>query len=709
MIAGARAVAGIVAFLSIAGFSAGGSSGRTPGHADHPHTSTRPAAARKAPQRLVVSLGQVDPRIRRGADFSISGTVSNPTDVEWLDAQVYLQTSQDPARSLRDLNEFAKIPANRGFGNTVLTYGLFDQIGDIPPGGSRAFDVTVPYSALPISGQPGVYRIGVKVVAGTSAGRNPAAARHASTLVPLLPADPARLTPVPTVTLLPLTAPVKRLLGGAFADDSLATSISFGGRLYDTMEWALHAPPQSLEIAVDPALLDALDDMSHGYQVRPPHPGAASQAGQGEAAAVTWLINFDQLLSQQSVMLLPWGVPAVNSLLANRMPGPAVAAVRASEQFGRANQVGDGVIGWLTGGGTGLRAVRLLRHSGVGLQVVSQASLPGLSAGHRPTRGLPSVVSIETGSRPASVLLTAKTRAGLPTLPRTSALQVRQRLIADATVRSLSSDLDQVRVTALPFRWDPGPNASTQGLDRAFSQPVLIEESAADAMSARPRSYSGVVRPGPESVALPAGVVSAIRTLHHTGGPLAAILVPARSAQSQFDRTFAMAASGEWRTFPLLGDTLISRRASLAQAQLAKVTVTGPPFVAMSSTTGRFPLTVTNGLDRDINVRLAVTPQDPALAVGPLGVISLPAGERRDIAILSTAEGSGVTSVRARLATPEDVRFGRAWRFDVRATQIGLVIWVAMGVGGAILFLVSGFRIVNRLRGRQPSRGRAAP
>jgi hypothetical protein len=55
----------------------------------------------------------------------------------------------------------------------------------------------------------------------------------------------------------------------------------------------------------------------------------------------------------------------------------------------------------------------------------------------------------------------------------------------------------------------------------------------------------------------------------------------------------------------------------------------------------------------------------------------------------------------------QGARFGKGWRFDVRATQIGLVIWVVMGAGGTVLFVAAGYRIVNRLRGGQTPRRQA--
>jgi hypothetical protein len=665
-----------------------------------PHLASTPS------RQLSATIDSISPTIRSTRQLRLTGRLINPGHVDWLDAQVYLEVSSEPARTLTDLNRLAATADQDGFGTTIYKIGLFDVVGDIGPGQIRPYRLKVPFSALPISGDAGVYRVGIRVFAGTSAGRDDDAA-HASTLVPLLPISRSAIVPVQTVTLLPLTAPVKRLGDGPFADDSLADSLSFHGRLYNVLAWALKAPPDSVQVVVDPALLSAVSAMSHGYRVRSSQPGHKTVPGHGQAAAATWLLNFDSLVDQQHVLLMPWGSPAANSLLTNRLPGPVEAAVSASKAYLTANPFGTAVTGWLPDGSSGQKALTVLHHAGASLQIIAQSSLPGLASEHPAPRFLPSLVDVSLRRQRVPVLVTSTDLAGTPTTRTTSALQFRQRLISDAAVRSLEGDTHQIRVTALPFRWNPGVIGAEQGLGDAFALPVLVSQSAIGAADQPARLYRGSVRPTPSPhPGLSALVVAAIRTLHVQGGDLSAILVPA-SAHSAFEHTLAMAGSNEWRAFPRVGAELIAQQAALAHAQLAKVTVTGPPFVAMSSASGRFPLTITNGLSQAIVVRLDVAPEDPALAIGQLQTIQLPAGDRRDIQVVATATGSGVTSVHARLETATQRPFGHAWRFDVRATQIGLVIWVVMAIGGAVLFGAAGYRIVQRLRGHGPARGAA--
>lgn len=673
----------------------------------------RPAVAAAHPQRapaddhLVVTIDRVGAgTLSKGRPLVVHGTVTNPSQAPWLQVQAYAQMSFDPATTLPGLEAFADVPADTGLGSPDLTSGEYARLGTVRPGQAGSFVIRIPYRKLVISGSPGVYRLGIKVLATTADGvRDQADAARANTLLPLLPAKAGSMTPVQAVTLLPMSAPVKRLDDGKFADDSLAGPISDGGRLSNVLAWALEAAPDTVQVAIDPALLAAVTDMSNGYRIASPSGQAAPVGGRGQAAATEWLADFERLAGQQHILLLPWGVPAANALARANLPGPVRAAVASSEQFSSATRIGTGVAGWLTGGRSGARAIGALRQAHADVQIVAQACLPELAGDETALRPTPSLLDLTVDGQDVPVLVTATKVAGLETTPKTSALQVRQRLLADATARSMSGQSDRVAVNALPFTWNPGRPLAGQDLARAFTTPVLVGQSVLGALDRAGTTYDGPVRPPAGGApSLSPAVLSAVRQLRLTGGNLASILMPSADAERAFQRAFAMAGSAQWLTYPATGAALIEQQATADREALAKVTVTGPPFVAMSSDSGRFPLTVTNGLDQTISVGLAVIPDDPALQIKPLPTFSLPAGQRRDIQVVSTADGSGVTSVRARLATTAGTPFGSTWRFDVRATQIGLVIWIVMGAGGVVLFTAAGYRIVNRLRGRAAPR-----
>ncbi len=702
----ARVIAGVVALLALS---------QAPGAVSLATAASTAAGApvpglrgkQTAGQDLTVTIAKVgNGTIRPQQRLVVHGTVANPGSTQWLDAQVYLQITPTPASSLPDLQYFASVPDDPGLGNTIFAIGLFDQIGDVAPGDRIPFTLSIPYDDLGITELPGVYRVGVHVVAGTTQGRVPAG--QTSTLMPLLPTGSTPPVPAQTVTLLPLSAPIKRLSNGAFADDSLRNLISAQGRLTNVLDWVTTAPPGTVQVVIDPALLLAITDMSDGYLVQPADKSTAAVAGNGQTEATVWLQKFAAVEDAQHLMFMPWGVPAVSSLLEQQAPGPAIAAVEASQHYRDVHAARSFVAGWLTNGSSGVRAITMLHHVGVDLQIVSQDSLPALASYPASGRYVPSQVTVASQGRHIPLLVAGADLAGLPTTATTSALQFRQRLIADAAVRSLDGQTQAITVTALPFNWNPGQVKDSQGLARAFALPVVVPQSAIGALDRPGVVYRGGVRPTAIAFnALSPAVIAGVHALRTSGGSLAAIMT-SDVARRAFTRAFAMSGSAQWRVFPRTGVTLITTLAAADHAALAKVSITGPPFVAMSSNSGRFPLTVTNGLGRAITVTIAVKPADPGLSVEPIDPVRLDAGQRRDVQVVTTAAGSGVTSVQARLTPAADgAAFGRPWRFDVRSTQIGLVIWIVMGVGGAVLFIAAGYRIVNRVRGHGNPRRRA--
>jgi hypothetical protein len=253
-------------------------------------------------------------------------------------------------------------------------------------------------------------------------------------------------------------------------------------------------------------------------------------------------------------------------------------------------------------------------------------------------------------------------------------------------------------VVAAPVRWDPGSAAATTNTTVGYSFPTILPISLADLVQRTPRAYDGPIRLPVGQPDLTSGLADAIRTLRDTGRALTELLTDGSQAIVTFDQRLAMSGSSAWLWRPRLGETLTRRTAQLMAAQVAEVTVTGPAFVALSSSSGTFPLTVSNGLEVPVTVRIKVTPQNPALVIEDIDAIPLDAGQTRDIRVRTSSEGSGLTSVRARLTTVSERPFGDPWVFDIRATQIGVAIWVVMGVLVAGLFSAVAVRIWRRFR-----------
>jgi hypothetical protein len=652
---------------------------------------------------LTVTIDDFSPAtLTSGARVEVSGKLTNDSDHIWIDLQAYLEMSTTPATTKGQLDDFA-LTGDAAYGERVLDFGFFDEMGPLHPGESTTYGLSVPYRLLPpsVSGTVGVYQIGVTVL-GTSGGlRDTDADARAHTLVPLVLDDSPPPQPTDVVTLVPLTAPVARQADGTFLDERLGAQVSEGGRLANLIAFTAAAPPGSLDIVLDPATLDAIQAMAEGYSVQSLAEAKADEEprdGIAAAAAASWLATFDGVADQQDVELMPWANPDSSALAEAGMPGIVDAAVRASQRFADANGLGNTVVDWQNNGATTRRGLTAARAALVSMHVASQATLtrlPPEDDGYPPA-----LVSINTRQGPLYTAVSRSDLAGQPLVPSISALDLRQALLAEATVRAFSSTEVPTSVVALPFHWNPGSPASSLDLAAAYASPAVRPQSLDSVNEVTAQPYAGPVEVTTKAPGFTSSQLAAMARLRSVGRVYTDLLTDGRlTAAPAFDEQSATSGSSSWQWQPKRGEALTRRTARSLSEQVRQVTVTGPEFVAMSSGSGRFPLTVANGLDVSVTVTLNVVSANPAVRFDPLQPIVLDPGERRDIEIESKASGSGVTVVKARLATATDRAFGQPWDFDIRSTRIGLAIWILMGILGAALFSGAAIRIVQRFRG----------
>ena len=670
--------------------------------------AARPAASATPLTLAIDSATAIVP----GQPLTLEGIASNTDDVRWLDANVYLAIAKGPARDERGLEADAEAAAaaeadDREFAGTRLVdFELFDQLGTLAAGERRPWQLTIPYGRLPISRAAGVYQIQVTLLAG---GRNHRSEKgRVTTVLPLLPPTAPATSRV--MTLVALTAPIYRHPDGTFANDDLSGELGPGGRLRHLLDLLGQAPSGTLQVAVDPALWQAAIDMAAGYHVGPyvrpvlgngpPDPDDIAPApnGQGRQVAVAWLADLENVSTTQRLAFLPWGNPDTNALSDAAMPGVVEAAIRASRDFATTHGLEPTVVDWQNSGSATRHALDVARGGGATIHVISQQSLPRLDDGSPAQRELPSQVAVTTRHGPLTAIVAPRRFAGAPFSRGLSAFEFRQRLLALATIRALHPRQREIAVVTTPFNWDPGPRAARVSLAPAFDSPVLDAVGFAELDDEVATSYVGPVTEYSPTPEMSSTLLDLTRHLRGTGRTYTQLLSDSGAAAKVFERQLAIAGSATWRWHPHRGEVFVRRATSAMARRIALVTVSGPAFVAMSSSTGRFPLTVSNELDVPVTVQLDVEARNPALRISEVAAFQLAAGQRRDVDVRTRAEGSGVTSVEATLSTTTSRRFGEAWQFDVRATQIGLAIWVVIGVAGSVLLIAVVRRLVARWR-----------
>ncbi len=660
---------------------------------------------------LTVTIDRISPAaLRPGEPVQLSGEISNLGDVRWRDAKVYLDVADSATTTPAELA--AIHDSGDVFGDRVVEIGLFEELGDVGPGTTKPYRLKIPYGALGISATAGVYRIGVTVVAGDRDGRADRA--HAETLMPLRRDADSSLTPTRVVTLVPVTYPVIRHVGGNFVDERLANAMSSGGQLRHLLDFANQAPAGTLQLVADPALLQAVRDMADGYTVttigEENGDAGPGRNGTGREAAAQWLADFTSAAGRQQLLLAAWGLPDSSGFARAQMPAVVEAAVTASEDYAVAQRLLAPVVNWQLFGASTRRGLVVARMAGADTQVVAADNLVNLRSSPESSYP-PSLIEVPTSQGALTAVVYARSIAGRPFDSHLRALDFRQSLMAEATVRALSDTVDSRQwVVAAPFGWDPGPAAGDVRLTAGYHFPTVAPLDLATATLNQPRPYPGPIAPTAAQPPIPSDVVAAVRRFHGTGRTATDLLTDKSAAIVDFDRRLASAGTSQWDRRPKLQLALVRRANRLATEALTKVTVTGPAFVALSSASGRFPLTVTNGLDVGVTVRVNVRPGNPALKIAPIEPLRLEPGESVDIEASTSADSSGVTQVRVRLATLTERAVGPPYEFDVRATQIGVAIWVVIALGSAVVLVAAAFQIIRRIRttGLKP-RGRPSP
>jgi hypothetical protein len=664
---------------------------------------------------LSVTIDSIEPAVLSpGEPLSLSGSVRNDSGHTWSDAQVYLEMSQQPATDKGSLDDFA-VTGDLKFGDRVVAIGHFAQIGAVRAGEAKPYQLTVPYSRLPARGGAGVYHIAVAVLATQGGTRDRNADARTDALLPLeVPSTPPPESTIVT-TLIPLTAPVPLQSDGVFAGDGLAADLATGGRLRDLLDLVLDTPPQRVDLVVDPALIVALQNMADGYKFVDLAEGrdAPAQDGTGQQAASSWLSDFDIAAATQHVDYLPWANPNTSGLASAGMGGVAEAAVHATLEYLEERHATAPVVDWQSDGAATRRGLSVAERAGADIHVVSQSTLTELEPNPSDAGYPPPLATVNTRTAPLTATVARSDLAGAPFTRTTTAIEFRQGLASEALVRAMGPADRPTTVIAAPFRWDPGVVPTNIDLgavyDADFVSPTALD-SLDGSGSGTTVSYVGPIQPvhpGPE---MTSGLEAAIKGLRNSGRVYTALLTDGRSAATAFERQLAQAGSSVWLWQAKRGEVIARRAARALSSQIRNVTVTGPEFVALSSEAGRFPLTVSNGLDVSVTVKVSVVPRNPALRIDPIDPIVLGPGQNQLIEVRTKSSGSGVTSVRARLATTDDREFGNSWVFDVRATRIGVAIWILLGVLMATLFGGAAVRIVRRFRsgGFQP-RGQWSP
>lgn len=687
-------------------------------------------AATPAPARagdpLIVHIDAMTPVLPTTGDVDIAGTVTNVSDETFTRVNLHAFSSAQPILDSFNLANSATIDPTLSVGERVTEPGTFDTIDELAPGESATFSDSVPVELLATSGEPGVYWIGIHAIGDSSVPRDFVADGRARTFIPRVPSGgaPAREASV----ILPIRSRVWFDEDGSVAGtERWARRLAEGGSLDGVLDMADSAGSAPYSWLVDPAVLHALVRLANGNPprtlapdptvpgqepapVEPAEDGEETPALPGEPltptqpvpteeptdeeaqladSAAAWLERFKLLVGATPVLTLPYGDLDVSASIRNDRTRLDQAVARGAEVM---------AVLALPSQPTVAPENDVLSPEAVAAMPPGTTILLGDSAAFAIPPTSPTSVVKLLGHE--VVLTSSGAEAGGPG-PTAShdPLALRQRLLSEAALRLEADDTAPLVVT-LPTVWRGEDAASFfTDLEQSWLELVPFGGVAARTPKGVPAANLTYTADdiadelGPEafSAANRAGEVATL--LEH-------VVIPVTTIEAQVRDELLVTLSEQHRERPGLAVGAAERVEDSIRADLGRVEIEAPPAVTLSSDSGPLGVTLVNGLDQPVEVKVQVR-TDGELTLSGGGVRRLGPGARSVVRFEATTSRAGVHDVRLAVTSLDGVPLGSVDSLPIRAARVSAIIWIVMALGALVLFGMIGYRLPGQIRARR--------
>lgn len=660
---------------------------------DGPHVEIDP---------LTLTIDSLTPAVipRKGA-VTMTGTVTNESLEQWKDIKVYPRLSYSPFTTSEEVALASESDPRLPFGDRITTEGHFDpSIKRLAPGETRSWEIRIPRSVLAsrISGLEGTYQIGVQALGATDEGRPENAVGRARTFIPLMGNGHDK---VATSVVVPIRRPITRNADGSLSDGaSWAEELGSGGRLDNLATLLSNAGDAPVTMLVDPAVLSAAEQLAEGNPARvletPEEGEEASSSADSNLTlpAQDWL---DQITAagDNEVLGLPYGdldVAAASSYDEKLLR----RAGRLSQRTLAAREIPASPVVAPPSGLLPIDSLAAIPDKTT--MLMSSEAVPGATE----DIDVPSTMTI--GGHTMSVydpaLMTVQEGETL------NALDARQRVLAEASVRSLSGS-KQALVANLPSDFDPGEASSDffSGLDQSF---VDLRRLSQNTSGPQVRTQHLDYPERQEEREIQPQLFTAASELISAGATLDDIVTTSDSIASHTLAEALSYTSYMMRDHQTIAEQLSVGARDWLQARLDLVSIEAPEFVILSAASGPFAVTVTNGLDVPITIAISAHTQDDLEILAP-SEIELGANASRTIQLDARARTIGVHPVELLATDLHGRPVGSSERMSVRSNSVGKMIWVILGVGVGILFLAIPVRWIRKRRKKQATPDEPAP
>ena len=667
------------------------------------------AAADRTP--LSVTIDSLSPSyVPRTGPVRVTGSVTNEDDAPWTTVNMFAFMGETPIRSTAELADAGDVDPTTDVGPRITSPGSYDTIDRIGPGETMQFSITVPHRLLDVT-EPGVYWFGVHALGEGPDGRLEGADGRARTFLPLVPRT--RQT-VDTALVLPLRRTVSYAPDGSVEDvEGWSAALSPGGRLRSMVDLGAAAGSRPITWLLDPGLPDVVRTLALGNPPRSlapdlkepadgtgqtaqpdasPSPSGEADGGDDTAqdqalADVTesgnaWLDRLHEALDGPEILALPYGDVDV-SAAAERSPGLYRRARKRS---------GNELAPW------GLPMTPAVASPGGYLDPSALGPTPGRSTvlvTDKMFGADPPAVAETKGARLVTTSTDTATGGPGPDDPL-APVAMRQRILAEAALRLLSPHPSPL-VVVLPSYWNPSSSTGFfEGLDVDWLHLTTVSDVAG--RSARPVSQDQLdYPPRLDRSELDSANFSSAAALIRAGETLQNVLTDNDSVASTVADQAMRSTSYGHRASPDGARAATDRSRAWIDQEMGSIRIDAPPAVTLSSTSGRFAATISNGLDEPVTVSIQALTDEPRAIRGP-ETVDIGPGGRTSVLLNASFRRLGVHNVTLVVTDAEGVRLGSSDELPIRSAQVSKVIWLILGTGVALLFGAIAVRLFRRVR-----------
>ncbi|SEN08002.1 DUF6049 family protein [Nonomuraea pusilla] len=668
--------------------------------------TTHTAATAKR-QNLVVTITSVSPQVPRNPTdvIKFTGTVRNDTGSPMTGLGVRLRYN---AQRFTDRAAMAAYESDQNTSSLPFNVSRTSRM-DIPSlaaGASARWEFTATPAQLGMNAF-GVYPVAVDV----SQFEVPLNAQR--TYLTYAPAATTLVRNRMAVALPVIDQPHRATDDPLFVDDRLSQAITGKGRLADLVHIAQQAP-RSVTWFVDPALLDDVQTMTKGYQVKTKN---TVENKASNPAAERWITDLRTALAASPVVATPYADPDV----------AALAHQGLDTQTSRAIELGGQVAGtvlkrpvatntnWPPNGVLDDDALDLLSVSKnkVDRVLLDASNLPPRQqiAGHTPD----GAATLDSVAGPVTALVADSTITGLfepDARTPTSVLLSTQRFIAETAMMASEPGQTTPRsiVVAPSRRWDPKPALVTALLKTANKLPWLTLTTLDSIKATRTSDLRAglTYAEGHRKEELSAKYLKRVKDVASKAQLTASILTS--KPQSRFDAAVLRLTSSAWRTSTRTGRGVTKLVSTAVNARVDKIQITGagpdrPRTLAGSN--GVVPISVKNSLEAPISLYIDVKSNNPELLqvnYSQTKPLTIGSGQSGTVQVPMNATTSGDATVTVQLMTADRQPYGKPQRLTVRTTGYTGIALVIVGAALTVMLAAVVTRVLRRRSERRVAR-----